>query len=107
MANRNPFGWQAHIEGDLMRDASRLYLWREAGDGLTQLVVETELVTTTTPSDTAFPSAGILLPSGMGDAITEALRPRHDAAAEIKRLDEALALERTRVDRILFGRLDK
>ena len=58
--------------------------------------------TITTVEDGAAPpeNAGILLPPGVWAAICEIAVPSH-GAAEVKRLEDALAVERARVDRVL------
>lgn len=48
---------------------------------------------------------GILFPSEAIDAIAQAFHPRAGHEVEVKRLSEALAVERQRVDRIIDGAL--
>jgi hypothetical protein len=97
--------WKAHIERDWAGMGDRLILHRRVGD---RFEVVTEIaegghavITEVTPNERV---EGIRLPEGVIDAIAEALHPG-PSSSELRVLNEALNLERDRVDRVLNASL--
>lgn len=91
-------GWQAQFSHEFMQGTHRLYLWRDLGSEVE--VVSAELVGTRTDPALVSQPGGLLLPRGAYEAIVAAIDPPAHQA-EVRRLEEALTLERARVDRAL------
>lgn len=100
-------GWQARVldthEG-FMHDLRTLIVFRAEGDDLVALAGWTD---TGTPVLTRWPrhavspdSTRLQLPVGVLEAIAEAIKPG-PSQGELARLEEALTVERTRIDRVL------
>lgn len=98
------YGWHAHLTDDWAVGGSRLFLVREAGpddievvtgftdDGFAVITRQGRAVRTDFP--------GLLIPRDALDSLGALLRP--DAGGpEVRRLEEALAVERARVDQLL------
>lgn len=95
-----PFGWRAQIVTEPMMDARRLLVFRYSGSG-SEIMLNTEPAFQQFDSGAPLPSpAGLLLPTDMWDAIVEAASPAPHGV-EIARLEEALKVERDRVDALL------
>lgn len=95
------FGWQAHFVDDPVRLTTTLRIWRVAGDRIAILTGDVSVV----EHDHAFEvdaGVGLVLPHDAKAAIEFALNPPAHLA-EIRRLEEALAIERRRVDFTLVG----
>lgn len=97
--------WRAHLVEDFAADASRLYLVRDVGDSMeiiTGWADDGMPVVRNVDRYVALPDdvRGLLVPNSALQAIAERLRP--DASGpEVRRLEEALKIERARVDRAL------
>jgi hypothetical protein len=94
-------GWRVHIGPDLGSGEDRLYV--ATGDAhprrltrLTAEAVEWEEYVPGVASD----FRGLLVPRGVLDAVAEAVKPG-PSPGEVARLEEALEVERARVDRLL------
>lgn len=86
----------ANVVEDLMLDGHRLLVGIDQGDQTAYLRNDGTWVRT--DRHAAMPSdAGLALPRGVWDAICAIAVPSH-GAAEVRRLEEALAVERHRVD---------
>lgn len=103
----NPGGWSAHLIEELPMDQHRVILCRRVSD------LEVEVITDATeqangrvhrarvPVETdGLAARGLWLPTGALEAIAEAIKPG-PATGELRRLEEALELERGRVDSVL------
>lgn len=97
--------WRAHVSEDyrdLATDTRRVVLWRNIGE-------ETEVVMSLTdgavtvgrqPFGVASDFRGLVVPREALDALAEVIKPG-PSQGETKRLEEALAVERRRVDELL------
>jgi hypothetical protein len=100
--------WKAYIERDFNSwGGLTLHLTHRSIDNRLSVVVGTDLVIQTIEEGTTLADNGIRLSSGALEAIGAAIGewsglPQTNEAAENKVLREALAVERTRVDRVLF-----
>lgn len=103
--NPNPFGWHVALIPTWGLDAGpRLAIYRHIRDDINGVVTGWTdngdfIITEVTPGqliDNNLP----LLPRGVDQLIAEAVKPGPNTA-ELGRLEEALALERQRVDRVL------
>lgn len=100
-------GWQARIldtpEG-FMRDLRTVIVYRREGDDLVALSGWTGDGTPTLtrwPVNTVSPDGvALLMPEGAVEAIAEAVKPG-PPSGEVARLEEALKVERARVDDVL------
>jgi hypothetical protein len=95
----NPRGWQAFHRDEFVSGRSRLFLYRPVGE---RIDINLEDGTwQTIDADVVEPAnAGWVLPRGGWEAIVALIEP--DASkGEIQRLEEALTIERARVDRML------
>jgi len=102
----DPYAWRARVldEGyDFARDQRRLVIWRNQGE-TTHVVTgfdEQGLpVITERPFGTASDFRGFAIPDEAIEALAEWLRPG-PSTSELGRMDEALAVERKRVDDLL------
>lgn len=97
------FTWKAHVERrpeDFVRNLLRLYLWRHTPDGATEVQMEGGAIHRISEGEPFPAGAGILLHSDQWSAIEAVVEPRaHNA--ELRRVEEALKVERERVDRLL------
>ena len=97
------FGWRAHVEeraDDFVRGLVRLHLWRHMPDGAVEVLVEGGLVHRVSEGERFPDGAGLVLTSDQWSAIEALVEPQaHNA--ELRRVEEALHVERARVDRIL------
>jgi len=98
-------GWQARVLDDMAdfsRDHRRLVIWRRYGDRVELVTGFTEdgtaIVTDVGPEGPEF--RGFDLPWEAFDAIGEAIVPG-PSKAEVARIEEALTVERKRVDQAL------
>ena len=78
----------------------RMFVLREVGDRSEWLLDDGSWLITE-QGVVAPPNAGLRLPEEAVDAMAEALHPRAGHKVEVTRLEEALAVERERVDRVL------
>jgi hypothetical protein len=98
-------GWLVGIESDHLRRFDTLIMARRVGDQLdviTGLGHGTQVIElTTVPATSSGTEAERwVFPSGVLQAIAEALKPG-PGSGEVKRLEEALAVERARVDKLI------
>lgn len=95
------WGWRAEIVQEPMRDANRLFIFRYVGGSLCEALIGSDVTFQQFDQLQATPDgAGILLPQDSWRAITEIVDPAPNGA-EVRRLEEALATERQRVDAFL------
>jgi hypothetical protein len=109
--------WRAHVAEDypaLATDALRVVLYRRLGEGRCEQIIGFDdhgrRRVTTFDAMVDGPLRGLLIPIEALEALAEALKPG-PSAGETKRLEEALEVERRRVDDVLStlappGRLD-
>jgi hypothetical protein len=99
-------GWQVRLvedEVDFMLRTARLLIWRELPDGRIEYVGgQVELTLLEEPEALSPVPLGLRIPADAVTALADAMHHRAAGAGELKRLEEALTLERARVDRILF-----
>lgn len=94
--------WRAHVAEDWQRFGARLFLLRSTPDGVEVVTGFDEQglpVITTVPEGTVIDFPGFALDRGARESLAAQLRPG-PSEAEMKRLEEALAVERVRVDRL-------
>lgn len=97
----NPLGYQARVVEEFFTGGHRLHIWRRRPDGQVDTLREDGTWTTVDPSIVVPDTAGLRLPAGAWQAICEHATPPGPSAGEVARLEEALAVERSRVDRTL------
>lgn len=111
-------GWTVHIERPWTTDRVRLFIFRRRGDNtdvITALDPSTVVstVVTTGPTDEASDFQGLELPPDVLDALAAGIRAFRGsdqtaelaaATARAAALDEALTVERRRVDDVLRHR---
>lgn len=98
------FGWNAKYDTqplDLFaRKQGRLYIWRHTPDGFTEVRCEDGTIVRVGEGAMFPPNAGLVLLNDEWEAIERAVSPAaHDA--ELRRVEEALTVERGRVDAVL------
>ena len=91
-------GWQVHFEHEFMRDGWRMHLWRRVGNEVE--VASGTLTVTRMESGVEPVTSGLYLPGDAYQAIVSAIDPPAHAA-EVRRIEEALAVERARVERLI------
>ena len=101
--------WQAYLSqhrGEFLRQQTRVILHRRIGDTREIIkgfdhngwaIVEAQSITDAVSEDEPL---GFVVPTDALEAIAEAIKPG-PSRAEMKRLEEALAVERARVDGVL------
>lgn len=100
----DPYGWRVRIVDEFGHvDLQRVIIYRHVGD-------QNEVIRPTPtgaieakrydPAVVADEPMGFLLPRGALDAIAEAIKPG-PSQGEVARLEEALTVERARVDALL------
>jgi hypothetical protein len=101
--------WRAHVGYDfdaLRFDAARVVLYRRLGDDGAEQIVGFDAdrfgapILERTPAGTSARSHGLLVPVEALQALAAAVTPG-PAEREMARLEDALAVERARVDRVL------
>lgn len=93
------YGWQVAIRDDfraLATDCRRVHIYRRVGERLDVITGFTDDGDAVIESDPTDPQ-GFLLPVDALEAIAELLKPG-PSQGETRRLEEALAVERRRVD---------
>ncbi len=95
------FGYRARAIDDMYTGGHRLYLFRELADGRAETLLEDGSWQVFDPMAVPPQNAGILLPTGGWNAIREHATPPGPTPGEVARLEEALTVERARVDRTL------
>jgi hypothetical protein len=99
-------GWEVRLIDDWQRDGERLVVFRRLGEDRETLVRFSEEsgypILRRDPDATNGPDISELplLPYGVAEAIAATVRPG-PSEAEVGRLEDALAVERGRVDRVL------
>jgi hypothetical protein len=97
--------WQARViedEVDFMRRSARLLIWRTLPDGRIEYVSGSgELTMLEDPLAASEVPLGLRVPRDAVQALADTLHGRSTGAGELKRLEEALEVERARVDRAL------
>lgn len=100
-------GWRAHVTDDPVTLTSRVILWQPISDHEVSLITSaTDHVDQFGPTlqrvevHKSLAGRGLVLPTPAIHALAELLRPG-PASAEVARLEEALAIERRRVDDVL------
>jgi hypothetical protein len=88
-------------ERDMLRRTVRLVLWRELGDGRIEVFCDDGTVQAIGEHEVGPENAGWQIPHEALPAFAKALGHHAPHAVEIKRLEEALKVERDRVDRAL------
>lgn len=97
--------WQVHITDDWSHiDTANVVIFRHVGDGVEvmQSIEQGSATITTVEPGAALPPA-LHIPRSALEAIAEKLRPG-PSSAEVARLEEALTIERRRVDEVLARR---
>ena len=105
MTAPDPYGWRAHVQDEWATglDLARVILYRIVGDQREVIRPGTTGTIEAHRSDLGTvmaESAGFLLPRGAIQALVDEVKPG-PAHCEVARLEEALAVERGRVDRLL------
>lgn len=99
------YGWQVAIRDDMLAlatDSRRVHIFRRAGDRvevITEFDSDGAAVIQSFDAATVDPT-GFLIPIDALEAIAELLKPG-PSQGETRRLEEALAVERRRVDDVL------
>jgi tRNA(Ile2) C34 agmatinyltransferase TiaS len=94
--------WQVHITDDWRHvDTSLVVIYRTVRDGVEVMRTPGEVVEL--DAGTSMVGEGMLLPTSALKAIAERLKPGA-SAGEVKRLEDALEVERRRVDDVLRRR---
>lgn len=95
-------GWEAYlIQTDRLRRFHRLVLYRVRGDRKLDVMCEDGTIQTIDEGVMEPPNAGWAIPSQALAAVAEVFHPYAGHKVEVKRLEEALEVERRRVDRVL------
>lgn len=94
------YGWKAHVTATLPGQFDRLHLARPSGDHmeLIEALSDGPPVLQRVNRYASPDFQGFQLPLGVVQAITQAVGPQGPSVAEVRRLEEALAVERRRVD---------
>lgn len=95
-------GYGVHIaERDLLRRTVRLVLWRDRRDGHVEVFCDDGTIQTIHESEAGPDNAGWQIPYEALPAFAEALGKYAPHRVEVERLEEALKVERARVDKVL------
>lgn len=95
--------WRAHIVNDWSTLMQRVVIYRHIGgrvEVITGFTEQGDAIATDEPADTTSDFPGLRLPTGALEAIAESVKPGPPSDA-LARLQEALDLERRRVDDVL------
>lgn len=98
------FGWRAKFTEEFVRDGWTLHLWRNTSHGIEVARGELTIEVARDGAEAVGLPSGIYLPHDAYSAIASAIDPPAHAA-ELRRLEEALGLERERVNRVLDASL--
>lgn len=97
-------GWHAHISDRFEIDAKLVTFWRRLGDDRTEIIVgfdpDGRPVTDTIPVGVRPEFPGLAIPVDALQALAETVKPG-PSSAEVGRLEDALTVERRRVDQVL------
>lgn len=96
--------WQVHVVYHWETDMDRVVIFRRVGDGRVEVLKELRsdgLTIVETIDGAIVGPVGFSLPLGVLQAIAEKVKPGPSSDA-IGVLNEALAVERNRIDRVLF-----
>lgn len=95
------YGYRARVLDEMYTGGHRLHLFRELPDGRAETLLEDGSWQVVDPTHVTPSAAGLILPAGAWDAICELATPPGPTPGEVARLEEALTVERSRVDRTL------